>query len=341
MLIVGPVLRRLAGVALVAGAGSAGLIALSVPAAPPAAADACSADTGVTVVVDFNQLAAGHPQGTCVSGGGGATARSLFRSAGFAMQDAQRQPGFVCRVNQLPDEDRERCVNTPPGSAYWGLWWSRGDAGAGWVYASEGVDSLNVPDGGMVAFAWDQQSGNVPPDADPVRPSATEPAPSPSPSPSQQPSPPPTGGGGGSAGGGHGAGGHGGEGCGSRRWGWRHPASGVARRSRRLAVRTGREPERDPLGRRGRDPGCEPERVAERHAVRVGHADAGLDRVRGVGVPRPRRAHRRRRARRRCRRRRRGTPRLGPAARRRRRARRRRWCAAGAPTARARHGFVR
>lgn len=199
-------LRGLAAAALVAVSGSAGLLALSVPVAPPAAAAACSGDSGVTVVVDYKQLGDGV-QGTCVANGGGKSAANLFPSAGFALRYAQRQPGFVCRVNDKPASDP--CVNTAPADAYWSLWWSRGDAGSGWTYASEGVSSLNIPDGGLVAFSWDQQSGNVPPNASPQRPSANQPAPSPSPSPNQPSQPPSGGGNGGGSGGGSGGSGAG------------------------------------------------------------------------------------------------------------------------------------
>jgi hypothetical protein len=137
------------------------------------------------VVVDFNGLGGGVQQ-ACVSGGGGDNASSLFPAAGFPLSYASRQPGFVCRVKGVPSSDP--CVNTAPADAFWSLWWSDGDASS-WTYSSLGAASLKIPDGGMVAFSWDDVGGNAPPSASP-----SHPDPAPSPEPEQ---PPPNNGGGG------------------------------------------------------------------------------------------------------------------------------------------------
>jgi hypothetical protein len=160
---------RLVAAVLVA---AATVVALPGPAAYAAP---CGTDTGVTVVVDFNQLGGGVQQ-QCVAGGGGDAASSLFPAAGFTLKYAQRQPGFVCRVNDVPQSDP--CVNTAPADAFWSLWWSDGDGS--WTYASVGAASLRVPDGGFVAFSWDQVSGSAPPSAGattPAPPQADEPSP--------------------------------------------------------------------------------------------------------------------------------------------------------------------
>jgi len=154
-------LVRLVAAALVAAATS-----LAVPASLAYAAP-CGSDSGVTVVVDFNQLGGGVQQ-ACVAGGGGDAASSLFPAAGFTLDYAQRQPGFVCRVEGVPQSDP--CINTAPADAFWSLWWS--DGSGSWSYASVGAGSLNVPDGGFVAFSWDQSAGSEPPSA-----GATTPAP--------------------------------------------------------------------------------------------------------------------------------------------------------------------
>lgn len=151
--------------------------------APPASAAACTdAGTGVTVVVDFNDLGGGEQVG-CVPDGGGDQASTLFPDAGFVLTYAQQQPGFVCRVKAVPKSDP--CVRTSPASAYWGLWWSTGNGS--WTYSSEGVGSLNVPDGGYVAFAWDDQQGQVRPALSPSH-TAASPTPTPTTKPSSKPS---------------------------------------------------------------------------------------------------------------------------------------------------------
>ncbi|MCW2756816.1 MAG: hypothetical protein JWO46_562 [Nocardioidaceae bacterium] len=166
------VLRRLAAaVQLTAAAGAVAPLA-------PASAAACSSADGVTVVVDFHELGGGVQQ-VCDSGGAGKSAATQFTESGFTLTRVQRQPGFVCRVNGAPSEDP--CVNTPPADAYWGLWWSDGTSGS-WTYASQGVDSLKVPEGGYVALSWNGSATKSPPGAAPA-PHAAEPTASPTPHP--------------------------------------------------------------------------------------------------------------------------------------------------------------
>jgi hypothetical protein len=159
----------------------------------------------VTLVVDFNELGGGT-QVVCDAGGGGDTAASLFPANGFPLTYAQRQPGYVCRVSGVPTSDP--CVNTSPADAYWGLWWSDGESGS-WTYSSLGAGSLRIPDGGYVAFAWDQVDGQQRPSANPAaHPSQPTPTPTPTPTAGSSPS---TGGGGGSGGHQGGSGGGGGD----------------------------------------------------------------------------------------------------------------------------------
>ena len=162
-------MRRLVVVLAVAGAGL-------VPA-PATAAGFCSG-TGVSVVVDFGSLDGGIQKGCDASGN--RNAAKAFVNTGHPLTYAQRQPGFVCRVDGVPTSDP--CVNTSPADAYWGLYWS--DGTSGWKYASSAVGSLTVPTGATVAFSW-QDGGGDPP--------GTAPAPLPSsPSPSPRPTRTPT-----------------------------------------------------------------------------------------------------------------------------------------------------
>ncbi|MRJ75954.1 hypothetical protein GEV29_05350 [Aeromicrobium sp. SMF47] len=124
--------------------------------AATAATGACAAGSGVTVVV-----------GSTVScdPDGGATAADSFRDVGHVLTPVQRQPGFVCQVDGAPAG--AGCVSTPPGDAYWGLFWSDGASGE-WSYASQGVGSLKVPDGGWVAFELQDSDRRTPPHVAPT-----------------------------------------------------------------------------------------------------------------------------------------------------------------------------
>lgn len=148
---------RLAAAVLVTAA--AGLTFLGTGGSAQAAT--CGGSSGVSVIVDFKQLGGGI-QGSCVAGGAGKAASTLFPSAGFPLAYVQSEPGFVCRVSSLPGPQDEPCVDTPPTTAYWGLWWSDGKSGT-WKYANYGVAALKVPDGAYVALAWKQGTGSATP----------------------------------------------------------------------------------------------------------------------------------------------------------------------------------
>jgi hypothetical protein len=145
-------------------------------------------DSGVTVVVDFHQLGGGAQSGCDTAEGH--TAAQNFTSTGFPLEYVQQTPGFVCRVSGKPSTDP--CVRTPPATAYWGLWWSDGRSGT-WSYATVGVGSLKVPEGGYVAFSWQGQSGRALPGISPTPRRAPEPSPPPSDtsSPDKSPDKPP------------------------------------------------------------------------------------------------------------------------------------------------------
>lgn len=153
--------------------GSAAGVAVAVG---PAAAAACPAGQGVTVVVGSSV--------SCDANGGGQAADN-FRDAGHTLTMVDRQPGFVCRVDGVPAS--AGCVNTPPANAYWGLFWSDGTSGK-WVYASQGAGSLSIPAGGWVGFAFQDGETRTPPG---VTPGSAAPKPAPAPTAKAKPKPTP------------------------------------------------------------------------------------------------------------------------------------------------------
>lgn len=174
--------------------GAAGLIAAAVTLAPATAhAAGCSSAQGVTVVVDFDGSGASGLDSGCISGGGGDSAAALFAAAGHTLTRVQSQPGAVCKVDGVREEDA--CAQMPPTTAFWGLFWADGEGG--WVFSQQGVDSLDIPDGGSVGFAWQDGGSSDPPGMAPPRHAAPEPSdpPAQDPEPSEQPSSPPTAGG--------------------------------------------------------------------------------------------------------------------------------------------------
>jgi hypothetical protein len=162
--------------------------AVGLGAPVPAQAATCSSAHGVSIVVDFHQLGGGV-QTRCDPDGAGESAWTQVTDVGFQLTPVQRQPGFVCRVDGLPDADADPCVNTPPNDAYWSLWWSDGKSGK-WAYSSLGAGSLKVPEGGYVGLSWQGQDAQVKPGAMPTAHPTSRPSTSPTkhPSPSTDPS---------------------------------------------------------------------------------------------------------------------------------------------------------
>jgi hypothetical protein len=108
--------------------------------------------------VDFHQLGNGV-HATCDADGGGEKAADQFGDVGYALTPVRTQPGFVCQVDGAP---KSSCERTPPATAYWSLWWSDGKSDT-WKYASVGVGSLHVKDGGYVALSWQKGTAQAPP----------------------------------------------------------------------------------------------------------------------------------------------------------------------------------
>ncbi|ASO20855.1 hypothetical protein FHR81_001824 [Actinoalloteichus hoggarensis] len=117
---------------------TAGLLAAAMLIAPtpaPGAAQTCTTETGVVVVVDFGAL--GGTVSRCVPGtpdtGYAALQEAGFRLAGTAHDGA----GFICRIDDRPGPEQEPCDDTPSGNAYWSYWIDEG--GSGWSYSTRGA----------------------------------------------------------------------------------------------------------------------------------------------------------------------------------------------------------
>ncbi|WBB80388.1 hypothetical protein O7606_03130 [Micromonospora sp. WMMD882] len=156
-----------------------------VPAVAAGSAGYCPDASGVTVVVDFNELGGGTVV-RCARGEQ-ATGLAALKNAGFQVAGTLRWgEGFVCRIDGKPSAAAERCVDTPPASAYWSYW--HAPDGGGWTYSDKGVANRRPSPGGFEgwSFSLNRSADDAPrPGVAPLRP--TPPAP--------PPPPPPTGGG--------------------------------------------------------------------------------------------------------------------------------------------------
>ncbi|WP_222847569.1 hypothetical protein [Nocardioides dongxiaopingii] len=173
-------MRRLAsaGGALVLALGC-GLVA-GVPAPAPATAAAavdtskgtpgfCPDDTGVTVVVDFQELG-GDPIVRCNPTGSRGTGLDALQGSGIQVEGVQRWGlAFVCRVENRPsavetlaiegDEDyREACLDTPPASGYWSYWHAGNNCA--WTYSQWGVKNRDFVAGGFEGWSFSLNARN-------------------------------------------------------------------------------------------------------------------------------------------------------------------------------------
>jgi hypothetical protein len=136
----------------------------------------CRDATGVTVVVDFTDLG-GDIVVRCAPGPvePGYSGLDALQGAGFSVAGTQRWGlAFVCRIQGRPTADEslhtdgnpdyhERCVDTPPQSAYWGYWYARN--GGSWTYSNAGPKNRDAIKGGFEgwSFSLNHSAGNNPP----------------------------------------------------------------------------------------------------------------------------------------------------------------------------------
>ncbi|MER7169413.1 hypothetical protein ABT336_25560 [Micromonospora sp. NPDC000207] len=199
----GPVTRTGLVVALVA----AGTLGVHTPVrAAQGTAGPCPDASGVTVVVDFNELGGG----TVVRCAPGTQSSGLtaLKGAGFQVAGTLRWgEGFICRIEGRPSVAAEKCVDTPPASAYWSYW--HAPDGGSWTYSDKGVLNRRPPAGSFEGWSFSlnrspddaprpgaaPQRPKPPTRPEPTRPEPTRPAPPPAPPPAtgpdDRPPPPP------------------------------------------------------------------------------------------------------------------------------------------------------
>lgn len=154
---------------------------------------ACNTRSGVTVVVDFQELGGGTYV-RCATGSVSSGFAAL-QQAGIHYQTAVRFPGFLCKIAGKPENDP--CINASPASAYWSYWVA--PRGGSWCYSNFGAGN-RTPSAGSVegwSFSFDKTGSTSPPPR--IAPPAPIPGVAPSPLPkndcdssSTAPSPPTT-----------------------------------------------------------------------------------------------------------------------------------------------------
>ncbi|MDX6309040.1 MAG: hypothetical protein QOI06_2086 [Nocardioidaceae bacterium] len=144
----------------------------------------CPTQTGVTVVVDFNELGGGIVV-RCAPGpvGSGFTGLDALTGAGFSPTGTQRWGlAFICRIAGKPTANQrlhikgdrnyqEACVDTPPPEAFWSYWYAPN--GGRWMYSTGGPTNRDAIPGGFEGWSFSlnhSPSSAPPPGVAPERP---------------------------------------------------------------------------------------------------------------------------------------------------------------------------
>jgi hypothetical protein len=141
-----------------------------VPGSPATAIDQtkgepgfCPDDTGVTVVIDFQQLG-GTTIVRCNPTTTRGTGLDALLGAGIQVDGVQRWGlAFVCRIENRPsavetlpiagnDGYRERCIDTPPAAGYWSYWHAGNNCS--WTYSQWGVKNRDFVPGGFEGWSF-------------------------------------------------------------------------------------------------------------------------------------------------------------------------------------------
>lgn len=108
----------------------------------------CTDPTGVTVVIDFQELGGGvHVRCAPQPIGSGFDA---LKQAGIDYTTTVRFPGFICKIAGKPDNDP--CQTASPATAYWSYWIA--PRGGNWCYSNWGAGNRTPPPGSVEAWSF-------------------------------------------------------------------------------------------------------------------------------------------------------------------------------------------
>lgn len=123
----------------------------------------CKDDTGVTVVIDFQQLG-GTTIVRCNPTSSRGTGLDALIGAGLQVEGVQRWgTSFICRIENRPsavetlpiqgnEGYQERCIDTPPAAGYWSYWHAGNNCA--WQYSQWGVKNRDFVPGGFEGWSF-------------------------------------------------------------------------------------------------------------------------------------------------------------------------------------------
>jgi hypothetical protein len=125
----------------------------------------CEPNTGVTVIVDEQELAAGKVYVGCALGEQADGVEAL-QNAGFQLEGTTGYGlAFICRIDGEPTPAETPCTTTPGSGAYWSYW--RGKPGGRWAFSGIGAKSpqSRSPVGSVEGWSF---GGGKPPRIEPM-----------------------------------------------------------------------------------------------------------------------------------------------------------------------------
>src|SRR5262249_14126385 len=143
--------RRTAVVGVIV-AAALGAVAAITSRASGLTGSPCGANSGVTVVVDFTHWNS-DVQRACAPGTP-SNALVALHDAGFTTAGtAQFGAAFACRTDALPSFAEQTCAATPPGNAFWALYFAQ-STDADWTLSALGATSSHPQPGAIEAWAF-------------------------------------------------------------------------------------------------------------------------------------------------------------------------------------------
>lgn len=112
----------------------------------------CPGKTGVTVAVDMRAFGKGLK--VRCNPGKPSNGIQALKGAGFTVAGTKQYGlAFVCRINGLPTRAKQKCISTPPVSAYWAYYHGTRTAKS-WTYNSSGPLSTHPAQGSVEGWAF-------------------------------------------------------------------------------------------------------------------------------------------------------------------------------------------
>lgn len=107
-------------------------------------------DSGCVTVYYDNSI--DKPKSQCLSEAGYTDATSILNRAGYQLEGTQKYPDqIVCRVNNYPTKDTEKCINMPPANKYWAI--IVNEKGK-WDWAQVGINQIKLKPGQGIGLIY-------------------------------------------------------------------------------------------------------------------------------------------------------------------------------------------